>query len=52
MDRGAWRATVHAIARSRARLSMHTGPDRDKTLHQQEIHLMTPFLPLAQALLE
>ena len=30
MDRGAWRAIVHAIARSRARLSMHTGPDRDR----------------------
>ena len=30
MDRGAWWATVHAIARSRTRLSMHAGPDRDR----------------------
>ena len=24
-DRGAWQATVHGVAKSRARLSMHTG---------------------------
>ena len=34
MDRGAWRAAVHGAAKSRTRLSSHTGCSRGSTLPQ------------------
>jgi len=49
MDRGAWWATVHGVAKSRARLSMPThtavtgtdGLTRGNALRTQNFHLVT-----------
>ena len=41
IDRGAWRATVHGIANSLKRLSMHTG--FESTMHSPEILILSSF---------
>ena len=49
MDRGAWRATVHGVAQSRTRLTMHTHVHTRAHTHTHTSHLLflSPFLDLS-----
>ena len=45
MDRGAWRATVHGVAKSQTRLSMHAVTHMQKKLGDFFFHFSRHCIP-------